>query len=115
MHKNTLATSVRLALIGGATAVAFTAPAVNAADEGAKVERISVTGSRIKRTDMEGANPITTIDAAAIEKMGVNNVGDLLQNLTSSAGAAVNTQTNNGGDSSTRSHYVVLVMSVLWY
>jgi iron complex outermembrane recepter protein len=102
MQKNTLATSVRLALISGAAAMTFTAPAVYAAEEGAKVERISVTGSRIKRTDMEGANPVTTIDAAAIEKMSVNNVGDLLQNLTSSAGAAVNTQTNNGGDSSTR-------------
>ena len=74
-----------------------------AAEEGVDaVERIQVTGSRIKRTDMEGANPVTTIDAAAISKMSVNNVGDLLQNLTSSAGAAVNTQTNNGGDSSTR-------------
>lgn len=103
MNKNALAKSVRLALISGAVATTFTAPTVFAADEdSAKVERISVTGSRIKRTDMEGANPITTIDAAAIEKMGVNNVGDLLQNLTSSAGAAVNTQTNNGGDSSTR-------------
>jgi iron complex outermembrane receptor protein len=103
MHKNILVKSVRFALIGGATAAAFSAPAVFAADEdGVKVERISVTGSRIKRTDMEGSNPVTSIDAAAIEKMSVNNVGDLLQNLTSSAGAAVNTQTNNGGDSSTR-------------
>jgi outer membrane receptor protein involved in Fe transport len=78
--------------------------AATAAEETAEnqVERIEVTGSRIKRTDMEGANPVTTIDAVAISKMSVNNVGDLLQNLTSSAGAAVNTQTNNGGDSSTR-------------
>ncbi|ACA87353.1 TonB-dependent receptor domain-containing protein [Shewanella woodyi] len=102
MYKNSLlANSVRFALISGAAAAAFTAPAVYAADE-ETVERIEVTGSRIKRTDMEGANPVTTIDAASIEKMSVNNVGDLLQNLTSSAGAATNTQTNNGGDSSTR-------------
>lgn len=102
MYKNNLlANSVRLALVSGAMTAAFTAPAVLAAEE-STVERIEVTGSRIKRTDMEGANPVTTIDAASIEKMSVNNVGDLLQNLTSSAGAATNTQTNNGGDSSTR-------------
>ncbi|MCH4293675.1 TonB-dependent receptor [Shewanella sp. 3B26] len=103
MLKNSmLAKSVRFALVAGAATSAFALPAAFAADEGEKVERIEVTGSRIKRTDMEGANPVTSIDAAAIEKMSVNNVGDLLQNLTSSAGAAVNTQTNNGGDSSTR-------------
>ncbi|MEZ9820858.1 TonB-dependent receptor [Shewanella sp. 10N.286.45.A1] len=98
---NLLANSVRLALVSGALTAAFTAPAVFAAEEDS-VERIEVTGSRIKRTDIEGANPVTSIDAASIEKMSVNNVGDLLQNLTSSAGAATNTQTNNGGDSSTR-------------
>ncbi|MFS1422328.1 TonB-dependent receptor domain-containing protein [Shewanella sp. 10N.286.48.B5] len=102
MHKNLLAKSVRLAMISGAAAAAFSSPVAFAAEEGEKVERIEVTGSRIKRTDMEGVNPVTVIDAAAIEKMSVNNVGDLLQNLTSSAGAATNTQTNNGGDSSTR-------------
>ncbi|WOT04066.1 TonB-dependent receptor domain-containing protein [Shewanella youngdeokensis] len=103
MFKNKLlANSVRLALVSGAMSAAFTAPTVFAAEEEATVERIEVTGSRIKRTDMEGANPVTVIDAAAIEKMSVTNVGDLLQNLSSSAGAAVNTQTNNGGDSSTR-------------
>ncbi|CAM3268959.1 TonB-dependent receptor domain-containing protein [Shewanella violacea] len=104
MYKNSiLAKSVRFALISGAAATAaITAPVAFAAEESAEVERISVTGSRIKRTDMEGSNPVTTIDAAAIEKMSVNNVGDLLKSLTSSAGAATNTQTNNGGDSSTR-------------
>lgn len=104
MLNNKLAKAVRLAIaFGGASTAVFAANA-NAAEEQAaeQVERIEVTGSRIKRTDMEGANPVTTIDAAAISKMSVNNVGDLLQNLTSSAGNAVNTQTNNGGDSSTR-------------
>ncbi|MEI4548308.1 TonB-dependent receptor plug domain-containing protein [Pseudoalteromonas spongiae] len=96
--KSVLKVAVSTALLSGVTF------STNAAEEAAEnqVERIEVTGSRIKRTDMEGANPVTTIDAAAISKMSVNNVGDLLQNLTSSAGAAVNTQTNNGGDSSTR-------------
>jgi iron complex outermembrane recepter protein len=78
MNKNLLAKSVRFALISGATAVAFTAPAAFAADEGAQVERIEVTGSRIKRTDMETPVPITVLTRADIEATGAINVADVL-------------------------------------
>jgi iron complex outermembrane receptor protein len=47
--------------------------------DGAKVERISVTGSRIKRTDLEGSSPVTTISAADIEKTGEMSVADVLR------------------------------------
>ncbi len=67
-------------------------------DNASKVERIEITRSRIKRTDMEGAAPVTTITADGIVKMGVTNVGDMLQSLTSSAGVGLNTAVNNGGD-----------------
>ncbi|MFS1423404.1 TonB-dependent receptor plug domain-containing protein [Shewanella sp. 10N.286.48.B5] len=65
-----------------ATAVATTSTfSVSAAEEAQvdKVERIEVTGSRIKRTDLEGSSPITTIDAAAIEKTGEMSVADVLR------------------------------------
>jgi iron complex outermembrane recepter protein len=78
MNKNLLAKSVRFALISGATAVAFSAPAAFAADEGAQVERIEVTGSRIKRTDMETPVPITVLSRADIEATGAINVADVL-------------------------------------
>lgn len=81
MHKNILAKSVRLALIGGAAATAFAAPAVFAADEdGAKVERIEVTGSRIKRSDLEGASPVTTITTEDMKMEGNFTVADALRN-----------------------------------
>ncbi|GGB64078.1 TonB-dependent receptor [Shewanella inventionis] len=81
MHKNVLAKSVRLALISGAAATAFTVPAVFAADEdGAKVERIEVTGSRIKRSDLEGASPITTITTEDMKMEGNFTVADALRN-----------------------------------
>ena len=35
-----------------------------AADEAKKVERIEVTGSRIKRTDIEGPSPVQSISRA---------------------------------------------------
>ncbi|MBR9728958.1 TonB-dependent receptor plug domain-containing protein [Shewanella intestini] len=72
----------RSILTMAATSVAATGmftSVANAEEEQAQVERIEVTGSRIKRTDMEGSSPITTIDAAAIEKTGEMSVADVLR------------------------------------
>ncbi|QQK60561.1 TonB-dependent receptor [Shewanella sp. LC6] len=87
MHKNNLlAKSVRLALIGGVTAATFMSVSAVAADDTAakkeEVERIEVTGSRIKRTDMEGSVPVTVIDRDAIDMSGQTSVTDLLRNTT---------------------------------
>ncbi|MCE9678270.1 TonB-dependent receptor [Shewanella sp. AS1] len=85
MYKNSLlANSVRFALVGGAAISALTVPTVFAADEETadKVERIEVTGSRIKRTDLEGSVPVTVIDRAAIDLSGQTSVTDLLRNTT---------------------------------
>ncbi|RTR34170.1 TonB-dependent receptor [Shewanella atlantica] len=74
-----LAKAVRFALITGAATAALSAPAVYAAIDDEKVERIQVTGSRIKRTDMEGSSPVTTITAADMEKTGEMSVADVLR------------------------------------
>lgn len=95
MHKNNvLAKSVRLALIGGVAAslATFSSIAAEKVDDKTaqkeEVERIEVTGSRIKRTDMEGAVPVTVIDRAAIDMSGQTSVTDLLRNTTfNSAGS----------------------------
>lgn len=46
--------------------------------EADKVERIQVTGSRISRTDMEGASPVEVISRDDIEASGFNNLQQLL-------------------------------------
>ena len=51
--------------------------AQQADEEAANLERIAVTGSRIKRTDMEGPSPIQSIDATMIEGMGYENLQQL--------------------------------------
>lgn len=104
MYKNNLlSNSVRLALVGGAAAVALSAPMVIAADEaGAKVERIEVTGSRIKRTDMETASPVTVIDASSIIASGATSIDDVLRNMTSAGGAMTNAAVNNGSGGNAR-------------
>ncbi|AUD59967.1 TonB-dependent receptor [Shewanella sp. Pdp11] len=104
MHKNNLLTkSVRLALIGGMTATVLNAPFTFAAEEdGAKVERIAVTGSRIKRADMETASPVSVIDASAIISSGAISVDEVLQKMTSAGGAMTNAGINNGSGGNTR-------------
>jgi iron complex outermembrane receptor protein len=97
-----LTKSVRLAIAVGAASTALLAPNLAFAQEekAEPVEKISVTGSRIKRLDVEGANPITIMDAIEIEKFGYTSIGDVLQAIPS-AGSAINTNSNNGGNGTT--------------
>jgi iron complex outermembrane recepter protein len=46
------------------------------------LERIEVTGSRIKRADVEGALPVTVIDREQLDLSGDNSVADFLRNTT---------------------------------
>ena len=62
-----------------------------------QLETITVTGSNIRRVDIETANPVITLDRAEIQKSGKLTVGDLLQQLPTVAGAAMNPNVNNGG------------------
>ncbi|GIU44878.1 TonB-dependent receptor [Shewanella sairae] len=96
MYKNNvLANSVRFALVSGAMTAAFTAPTVMAVEEDG-VERIEVTGSRIKRTDMETASPITVFSAADIAATGVTTMEDFVQSIPAMNGGAEGSSVNNG-------------------
>ncbi|WP_350433050.1 TonB-dependent receptor [Shewanella sp. H8] len=80
----------------------FASAAVSAEEQVQKVERIEVTGSRIKRADMETASPVSVIDASAIISSGATSIDDILQQMTSTGGAMTNAAVNNGsgGDAS---------------
>ncbi|WP_325050616.1 TonB-dependent receptor plug domain-containing protein [Pseudoalteromonas sp. T1lg48] len=80
MLNGKIAKSVRLALVFGAASTAVLSANAMAAEEGAEeVERIEVTGSRIKRTDLEGAAPVMSITAADIKMEGDFTVADALR------------------------------------
>lgn len=81
MHHLTLAASaVRAGLITmGSASVLFSGITI-AAEENTKVERIEVTGSRIKQVDMETVSPVTVINAADIAMTGEKTVADVLNN-----------------------------------
>ncbi len=94
---NKLASAVKLALFAAvSTATVSVSQEAYAAEEGDKVERIEVTGSRIQRQDMETASPVTVINADTIRAEGFTSVDQLLQAQTSMAGAAIGSTTNNG-------------------
>ena len=62
-----------------------------------KLERITVTGSAIKRNQTEGALPVLTLDRAAIEQTGFTTATELIQNLPQVQNFVANSATVNGG------------------
>lgn len=62
----------------------------------AALGKIEVTGTRIRRADVEAARPVTVVTKEQIKATGLTSIGDVLQTLAS-AGAAPNAQFNNGG------------------
>ncbi|PKI17096.1 TonB-dependent receptor [Colwellia sp. 12G3] len=83
MYNNSkVAKAIRVAMMFGAGAAAAISAPTFAAEEGAeeKIEKIEVTGSRIKRSDLEGASPVTIITAADMKMEGNLTVADALRN-----------------------------------
>ena len=105
LDANKLSSAVRLALSLGVVATAGTlgtAQAQTAANNSTdsksqSLETIVVTGSNIRRVDIETANPVVTIDRASIQQSGKLTLGDLVQDLPAVTGPITNPRVNNGG------------------
>jgi iron complex outermembrane receptor protein len=67
----------------------------DADEESAELDRVTVTGSRIKRSDVEGALPVTVIDREDIELTGESNAADLLRGLTFNSSGSYRSQSGN--------------------
>ncbi len=57
--------------------------------EAKKVEKVTVTGSHIKRIDVETASPIQTVTRQQLEKSGYNSVADVLRDTTANSFGSV--------------------------
>ncbi|WP_105167697.1 TonB-dependent receptor [Pseudoalteromonas sp. T1lg23B] len=97
MLNSKVSKAVRLAIAFGAASTAAFSANTFAAEGEEKVERIEVTGSAIKRTDLEGALPLDVIDASAIAKSGVTSVPDLIANLPAMQGFTAAGESVGGG------------------
>lgn len=61
-------------------------------DESAELGTIQVTGSRIKRTDIEGPTPVLIMDRDDFESQGYLTVQDALDSLTQNTGGSLSQQ-----------------------
>ncbi|MGB0895126.1 MAG: TonB-dependent receptor plug domain-containing protein [Parashewanella sp.] len=76
--------------------VAFSAEKEN----GEEVERITVTGSHIKRTDMEGPSPVTSLSVEDLADTGATDLIGALAKLPSAGTGTFSTQGNSSDDTS---------------
>jgi iron complex outermembrane receptor protein len=93
-----------LALATIAPAMAQDAPQANQQE----LETVTVTGSRIRKADVETAQPILVLDRAAIEKQGFNSVVDILSNLTEAGSPAISRSSVLASGESVGGYYIDL-------
>jgi iron complex outermembrane recepter protein len=80
-------------LFASACATAAMLSTVATAQQASDVDEVVVTGSRIRRADIEGVGPVTVVQQKEIAATGIVNVENLLQRLPAAAGFGGN-QTN---------------------
>lgn len=66
-------------------------------DDAQVLQAIEVTGSRIKKAEIEGQTPVITITSKDIEATGLGSIGDIIQRLSVS-GSSINTKFNSAGN-----------------
>lgn len=94
-----LAKAIQLSLLLALPAVATAQDAAPADAQGTAttLDTVTVTGSRIKKADLETQVPVQTLTRADIERTGLTSVADVLQEITGS-GSALNTKFNSSGN-----------------
>lgn len=91
-----LVAALAAALAAPLSAAAETAPATAPAHDASTLAAIRVTGSNIKRTDTEAANPVQVIGREQLDATGKASVADVLRSISANTGNAANETTNNG-------------------
>jgi len=90
--KHAIALSISTALLATTSFTTF------AAEQNEEIERIEVTGSHIKRQDMEGPSPVTSLSQEDIQKTGVTDLISLFTKLPISGQGTFSTQANSSDD-----------------
>ncbi|SFR85037.1 iron complex outermembrane recepter protein [Stenotrophomonas maltophilia] len=103
--------AVRFGLLPAGIALAL-APAFASAQEAPEakgttdLDRISVTGSRIRGAAVETQQPIVTLSRENLEKQGYTSVADVLQNLTSAGSPAISRSESLASGENVGGYYV---------
>ena len=92
MKRHALRDAIRVVLVACASAAAAShaqEPPSPAGTAPTTLDRIEVTGSRIRQVDVETTAPMLVISREDIQKQGFSSVADILQNITSAGSPAV--------------------------
>ncbi|QWF18253.1 TonB-dependent receptor plug domain-containing protein [Lysobacter capsici] len=92
------------ALVGTGAALAQEA----GSKEATTLDRVEVTGSRIRQVDVETAAPVLQISRAEIEKQGYKSVADILQNITAAGSPAISRTSPLSSGESVGGYYIDL-------
>ncbi|MGH8085457.1 MAG: TonB-dependent receptor plug domain-containing protein [Lysobacter sp.] len=98
-HPLAKAVSLSLLVLAPLAAVPSLAAAQDPATESSAttLDAVQVTGTRIKKAEIESQTPVQTLTRDDIERTGLTSIGDILQELTGS-GSALNTKFNSSGN-----------------
>ncbi|MBS0430822.1 MAG: TonB-dependent receptor plug domain-containing protein, partial [Proteobacteria bacterium] len=110
LDRNELSKAVRMALSMGAVAAVGAVGTAYAQDQNATqgqnnnqspqtLQTIVVTGSHIRRVDLETSSPVVAVSAQDIAKTGKMTLGDVVQKLPVITGGIETPNVNNGGGS----------------
>lgn len=99
IKRNIIAKAIALALVSGFCPAIAAAQDSDTQDQQVDVtslDKVTVTGSRIKRTEIETVDPIQVFTAEDLEKQGYSTLYDALSNLSVNTGVFIGEeQTNN--------------------
>lgn len=95
--RHRLAAAVQLSLLACLPALAAAQAPAPAQPEARTLDTVSVTGTRIRRAELETSVPVQVLNREDIDRSGFTSVADIVQNLTAS-GAALNTKFNSSGN-----------------
>ena len=98
-HK--LRDAITFALVSGVAGTGVAVAQETEQQQATTLDRIEVTGSRIKRTDIETSQPVFSLSREEIAAQGLTSVGDVIQNISAN-GSTLNSTFNNGGNGETR-------------
>ena len=98
---NQLSGAIRFALLAGAASTFAAVPAFaqESEDDAATLDTIEVTGSRVKRADIEGALPVTVISRQQIDASGDVSVAEFLRDTTFNSTGSFRPQSGSSAQS----------------
>ena len=83
------------ALFGLAAMTITTTPLFATEEDAAQLKKVEVTGSHIKRIDIEGPQPVFVIDRTAIERSGATTIAEVLRRMPSNSGPSFDEKFTN--------------------